>query len=76
MLTVLQKLLMDLALGRVKESPFPNEAVSELKNEIVKVLSSRGLQLRREMGDRNELPIYSSGARRIQTINWEHLLKE
>ena len=48
---------MDLALGRVKESPFPNDAVSELNNEIVKVLSSRGIQLRREKGDRNELPI-------------------
>ena len=51
------KLLMELALGRVKERPFPNEAVSELKNEIVKVLSSRGHQLRRENDDRNELPI-------------------
>ena len=48
---------MELALGRVKQCPFPNEAVSELKNEIVKVLSSRGLQLIREKGDRNELPI-------------------
>ena len=51
------KLLMDLALGRVKECPFPNEAVRELKDEIAKVLSSRGLQLRRESGDRDELPI-------------------
>ena len=48
---------MELALGRVKECPFPNEAVSELKDEIVKVLSSRGLQLRREKGDRNKVPI-------------------
>ena len=47
----------ELALGRVKESPFPNEAVSEPKDETVKVLSSRRLQLRLEMGDRNELPI-------------------
>ena len=39
---------MDLALGRVKECPLPNEAVRELKDEIVNLLSSRGLQLRRE----------------------------
>ena len=38
---------MDLALGRAKECPFPTEAVRELKDEIAKVLSSRGLQLRR-----------------------------
>ena len=50
------KLLMDLALGRVK-GPFRNEAVRELRDETVKVLSSRGLQLRRESGDRDELPI-------------------
>ena len=51
------KLLMDVALGRVKECPFPNEAVRELKDEVVQVLSSRGLQLKRESGDRDELPI-------------------
>ena len=51
------KLLMDLALGRVKECPFPNEAVRELKDEVVNVLSSRGLKLKRESGARDELPI-------------------
>ena len=50
------KLLMDLALGRIKECPFPIEAVTSLKNEIVDGLSSRGLNLKREEGDRDELP--------------------
>ena len=51
------KLLMELALGRVKECSFPNEAVRELKDEVVDVLSSRRFQLKRESGDRDELPI-------------------
>ena len=51
------KLLMDLALGRIKECPFPIDAVTSLKNEIVDGLSSRGLNLKREEGDRDELPI-------------------
>ena len=51
------KLLMDLALGRIKECPFPIEAVNSLKKEIVDSLSSRGLNLKREEGDRDELPI-------------------
>ena len=38
-------------------SPFPDEAVRELKEEVVEVLSSRGLLLNRASGDLNELPI-------------------
>ena len=48
---------MDLALGRVEKCPFPSESVRELKGEIIGLLSSRGLNLNRASGDRNELPI-------------------
>ena len=44
------KLLMDLELGRVEKCPFPDEAVRELKEEVVEVLSSRGLLLNRASG--------------------------
>ena len=45
------KLLMDLALGRVEEMP------SSLKAEIVSTLQIRGLLLKRQAGDRDELPV-------------------
>ena len=48
---------MGLALGRVEKCPFPDEAVRELKEEDVGLLSSRGLPLNRAGGDSNELPI-------------------
>ena len=51
------QLLMDLALGRVEKCPFPSESGRELKGEIIGLLSSRGLNLNRESGDRNELTI-------------------
>ena len=51
------QLLMDLALGRVEKCPFPGESLEELKGEIVGFLSSRGLNLNRASGCRNELPI-------------------
>ena len=51
------QLLMDLALGRVEKCPFPSESVREFKGEIIGLLSSRGLNLNRASGDRNELPI-------------------
>ena len=50
-------LLMELALGQVRGCLFPNDAVRELKDEVVDVLSSRGFQQNREGGDRDELPI-------------------
>ena len=65
------KLLMDLALGRIKKCPFPIEAVNSLKKEIVDSLSSRGLNLKREEGDRDELPIdfrFLGSSHRRQTV--------
>ena len=50
-------LLVDLALGRVAKSPFPEGDVRELKQRIITSLEGKGLQLGRVQGDRNELPI-------------------
>ena len=51
------KLLMDLALGRVEEMPFPSQEVASLKAEIISALQIRGLRLNRQAGDRDELPV-------------------
>ena len=52
-----KEFLKDLAPGRVKECPFPSEAVRERKAGIVEATSARGLNLHGEEDDRNELPI-------------------
>ena len=51
------RLLVDLALGRVEKTPFPERDVLGLKQQIITNLEGEGLQLDRVNGDRNELPI-------------------
>ena len=42
------RLLVELSVGHIKKSPFSDEAVAELKDEIIKLASSHGLELRRD----------------------------
>ena len=48
---------MNLALGRVEAMPFPTQDVGQLEDQIIIVLSGRGLSLNRLAGDREELPV-------------------
>ena len=52
-----ESLLVSLALGRVKEPPFDSKAVQELKMSAITELHGRGMQLGRETGDREDVPI-------------------
>ena len=52
-----QSVLMDLALGLVHAMPFPAQDVALLRDRIVAVVRARGLALRRQVGDRDELPV-------------------
>ena len=50
-------LLTSLALGKVSECPFSPDSIQSLKQSIVKNLASRGLNLDRQVGDREDVPI-------------------
>ena len=51
------ELLVNLAMGRVKESPFPNEAVVSLKTRIIDQLERSGIPLARHQEDRTDTPV-------------------
>ena len=51
------RLLVELSVGHIKKSPFSDGAVAELKNEIIKLASSHGLELRRDQEDRDDVSI-------------------
>ena len=50
-------LLMNLATGRVTESPFPSEAVDSLWKRTVRHLEESGIPLERHEEDRLDMPI-------------------
>ena len=51
------ELLVNLAVGRVKESPFPHEAVVSLKTRIIDQLERSGIPLARHQEDRTDTPV-------------------
>ena len=52
-----RNLLMNLAIGRVNDSPFPKDAVESLKERISRHLDESGTPLERHEEDRSEMPI-------------------
>ena len=52
------RLLVELSVGHTKKSPFSEEAIAELKGEIIKLANSHRLELRRSKDDRADVPIY------------------
>ena len=50
-------LLTRLAMGQVTESPFEEEAVARLKEQVVRALAEQGLHLNRQPEDRKGLPV-------------------
>ena len=50
-------LLTRLAMGQVTESPFEEEAVTRLKEQVVRSLAEQGLHLNRHPEDREDLPV-------------------
>ena len=51
------RLLVELSVGHIKRSPFSEEAIAELKGEVIKLGSSYWLELRRGADDRSNVPI-------------------
>ena len=51
-----EELLVQLALGRIREPRFDGEATRELQNAVIAELESRGLLLERIAGDRKDVP--------------------
>ena len=51
------ELLVNQAMGRVKESPFPHEAVVSLKTRIIDQLERSGIPLARHQEDRTDTPV-------------------
>ena len=48
---------MQLALGRVSSCPFADDEIRHLKEEVIATLTTAGIGLFREEGDRKDLPI-------------------
>ena len=53
-----EQLLVSLALGKVKESPFEKRDIDELKGAVIAELEARGYTLGRCDSDREDVPIY------------------
>ena len=51
------KLLFELALGKVKVSPFTSDSVTALTQDVSQLLSNRGLHLHRTTNDPTDVPI-------------------
>ena len=51
------ELLTNLALGRVKESPFSEKDIQDLKQDVINELERAVLELKREANDRRDVPI-------------------
>ena len=52
-----EKLLVDLAMGKVEESPFPPDEVLRLKSTVAGAAGRAGIRMHRESGDRVDVPI-------------------
>ena len=49
-----ENLLVDLAMGKVEESPFPPDEVQRLKQAVIDVAARAGIRILRKSGDRVE----------------------
>ena len=52
-----EKLLVDLAMGKVEESPFPPDEVLRLKSTVIDAAGRAGIHILRKSGDRVDVPI-------------------
>ena len=52
-----EKLLVDLAMGKVEASPFPPDEILQLKQTVIDVAGRAGLRILRKSGDRMDVPI-------------------
>ena len=52
-----EKLLVDLAMGKVEESPFPPDEIQQLKQAVISAASRAGIPILRKSGDRVDVPI-------------------
>ena len=52
-----EKLLVDLAMGKVEESPFPSDEILQLKKSVIDVAGRAGIRILRKSGDRVDVPI-------------------
>ena len=52
-----EKLLVDLAMGKVEASPFPSDEILQLKQAVIDVAGRAGLRILRKSGDRVDVPI-------------------
>ena len=52
-----EKLLVDLAMGKVAESPFPHDEIIQLKEAVVEAAARAGISIIRKGGDRVDIPI-------------------
>ena len=65
------RLLVELSVGHIKKSPFSDEAVAELKDEIIKLASSHGLELRRDQEDRDDVSIDFRFTQLVLDLAWD-----
>ena len=52
-----EKLLVDLAMGKVEESPFPTDEILQLKQTVIDAAARAGIRILRKSGDRVDVPI-------------------
>ena len=52
-----ERLLVELAMGKIQSSPFPPAEVAELKQQVIDTAARSGYQIVRRTGDRNDVPI-------------------
>ena len=52
-----EKLLVDLAMGKEEESPFPPDEILQLKETVIDAAARAGIPIFRKSGDRVDVPI-------------------
>ena len=52
-----EKLLVDLAMGKIEASPFPPDEIAQLKQAVIDAAGRAGLRILRKSGDRMDVPI-------------------
>ena len=52
-----ERLLVELAMGKIQSSPFPPAEVAELKQQVIHAAARSGYQIVRRAGDRTDVPI-------------------
>ena len=52
-----ENLLVDLAMGKVAESPFPPDEILQLKETVIDAAARAGIPILRKSGDRVDVPI-------------------